>query len=119
MSWLDIVWLLCALSCLGTAFFGVWGLGYRAGLACRPATAETPGEGLGKVLDLLGSRHETRPVLGRPERSPCPPCQRAEHRACHGGWLDVASHASCGCGCPDFDFLDAVVSGKRTGPSTA
>lgn len=60
------------------------------------------GEALRKVVGMIGSG-KTGPVVSPPKEKPCPPCARGDHEICHGGYLDLAGKASCGCGCPPAD----------------
>jgi len=61
------------------------------------------GEGLRKILAVLGPKTAPGPIVKPPAVVPCAPCTRGDHRACHGGWIDAAGKAACGCACgPDL-----------------
>lgn len=121
MSWLAAGALGLVLLMAGIAVHLVRRSGYRDGLAkaaeiLLASWAREPkdapavlasgqmGEALRKILSLLGRPGKAPgPVLSAPETSPCSPCGRGEHRACHGGYLDAGGKAACGCACPQ-DF---------------
>lgn len=118
MNWLSLGALGVVLVMLGLAFHLARRSGYRDGLAraaeiLLESWAREPkdgpavlapgmmGEALRKILSLLGGPAKPpRPVLSAPKTSPCAPCGRGEHRACHGGWIDAGGTAACGCACP-------------------
>jgi len=109
-----------ALVLLAIAFWLVRRAGYRDGLARAteilleswardakrgPAVLEQGmlGEALRRIVAVLGPKTPSGPILKPPASVPCAPCTRGEHRACHGGWIDAAGKAACGCACrPDL-----------------